>query len=348
MVGENTKIRRWPCLVALLLPMAALLIHSESHAAPCTESGSRAPIDIVVPTINVARDTPVGAVLLEVTSPYGSYVVDCSTANNIRTTSLARPLRGNGIMDVIDQNGDPIPGLGMRLTPENDFASADGNPSSYCTGARYPLQPRMRLTCRQYISYGTGDVWREGGGSFGIGPLKLTFVKTSTALESAVLGADTVLTTRMDNYSPISFRITGGRVVSNPCTFTVPSTVQLGNVASSTLQNNQGSNPVPFQLGVNCSSSAKVKIRFSPAGGSRAAAAAGTLTNSNTSATAASGVGVQLTDASGNPVRLDSDIDYGTQGPVAQFNFNARMVPIGESIRAGQVNAGAVVNFTFN
>ncbi|ASU39306.1 hypothetical protein hmeg3_14060 [Herbaspirillum sp. meg3] len=330
-----------------IIGLCGLLLHEKILAAPCKMlGGAPTPIDITVPTLSVARDTPVGGVLATVDSRTSRTAFDCSTANNYITSQLPRTISSDGVMEVIDQSGKPIPGLGVRLSEGINVAV-----SGKCIrlDSRY-VSSNSILTCRQYftIRNGGGPV-QEIGGTFSFGSIRLTFVKTSDQISSGVLGADNVWTTQVDNYPPIIYRITGGsRLISNPCTYSIPPSVPLGSLPLSELQSRKPSKSAPFQLTINCAAGVKVKINIAPTGGSLVTAAAGTITNSDTSTTGAQGVHVQLLDKNNVPVKLGTDVDYGLQASVSTFNFSARMVPSGTTTKAGRVTAGAVVTFTFH
>jgi len=322
--------------------MAVLyLLAASAMAAPCTEAGSRGPIDITVPDIKVGRDVPVGAVLAEVTSHQSSYWLECSTPNNIRYVTLANRLRGN-LMEVLGADGRPIPGLGVRLKSSNDLIRGSGG---RCVGANVILSARNQFVCRVFV---TIDGLEQGGG-FGLGLLTLTFVKTSPELATARLAQQTVLTVRMDSYSPISYRINGGGIVANPCTFDIPGNVSLGSMSAAAMNEGKSGTPALFQMRVNCADSARYRLKFTPTGGSRPVGALpGALSNSAPAGLAAKHVSVQIEDVNGAPVKLDTDIDHGTQQAMSAVTYRARMVRDG----AGKVEAGAVaaameVNFTF-
>ncbi|WP_343586035.1 fimbrial protein [Herbaspirillum sp.] len=322
------------------------LLHANSMAAPCTERGSTSPVIIPAPNLTVTRNVPVGAVLGEVSSQVNDYVISCSTPNNVRTSATVRPLRGfiNGIMPVMGANGELIPGLGVRFTPMGSYVRGGGGACTGGGGIR-ALGARDEFRCNAYGSYNGVP----GGLEMGNSVLKLTFVKTSDALASASLAREIVFTTRVDNYATIGYQLAGGKVVVNPCTFSMPSVVPLGTVSVAALQAERNSAQRDFNLEMNCQNNAMVKIRFTPAAGSTAVrGAVGTLSNTAAAADAAAGVNVQLLSAAGEPIPLDTDIDFGAQPATARYGFRARMSAApGATVTPGRVNAGAEVNFTF-
>ncbi|TQK13611.1 fimbrial protein [Herbaspirillum sp. SJZ102] len=324
----------------------AYLLHANSMAAPCTERGSTAPVIIPAPNLTITRDVPVGAVLGEVSSQPNSYEISCSTPNNVRTSATVRPLEGltNGIMPVMGSNGRLIPGLGVRFVPTGSYVRGS---NSVCTGGGgiYALGARDELRCNAYAIYNGVPVGFSSGNSV----LKLVFVKTSDALASASLARETVFTTRVDNYATIGYQLAGGTVVVNPCTFSMPSVVRLGRVTAATMQADRHSAQENFNLEMNCQNNAMVKIRFTPAAGSMAVRGMeGTLSNTAAATEAAAGVNVQLLSAAGEPIPLNTDIDFGAQPAMARYAFRARMSAApGATVTPGRVTAGARVNFTF-
>lgn len=336
------------CLLQGRLLLMVLLVwlgggYQAAFAAPCTMPfGPPTPIDINVPTLTVSRDLPVGSEIGRVTSPGGTSVFSCSTANNRYVNTLYATIAADGTMPVLDQSGNPIPGLGVRLYGIRYGITAHNE----CGPLRSYVTNRTNLSCLAYENYNGVRVGID------IGPTELTlaFIKTSNLLGNAVLGQKVVTSYQVDSYPPQIYRIAGGsKIIANACTFTIPPAVSLGNLKIGDLTNNQSSTPAPFSLGINCSASSKVKINLTAGAGSQPVSGrAGRLTNSDTSANGAQGVSVELRDANQQPVALGTNIDYGTQPAVALFNFTARMVPDGTNAKAGNVKAGLVVNFTFN
>jgi len=336
------------CLLQGRLLLMVLLVwlgggYQAAFAAPCTMPfGPPTPIDINVPTLTVSRDLPVGSEIGRVTSPGGTSVFSCSTANNRYVNTLYATIAADGTMPVLDQSGNPIPGLGVRLYGIRYGITAHNE----CGPLRSYVTNRTNLSCLAYFKYegkpGEIDIWNI--------PITLAFIKTSNLLGNAVLGQKVVTSYQVDSYPPQIYRIAGGsKIIANACTFTIPPAVSLGNLKIGDLTNNQSSTPAPFSLGINCSASSKVKINLTAGAGSQPVSGrAGRLTNSDTSANGAQGVSVELRDANQQPVALGTNIDYGTQPAVALFNFTARMVPDGTNAKAGNVKAGLVVNFTFN
>lgn len=327
----------WSWLAGLALGVASA--SASAWAAPCTQSGSTAPIDINVPVITVPSNAAVGTVLAEVSGTSNRYWLECSTANNYITSTPAQPIRGS-TMAVVDQNGQDIPGLGMRIRSSiGMIRAANGD----CGGVNVTILQSHQLTCRIYSSINGNPV----GMGFGYGTLTVSFVKTSSALSSAAIAAQNVVQVRTDSYSPILFRLTASRIISNPCSFDIPASVSLGTVALPMLAQDGASAPVPFRMRVNCAQDARYKLTFSPAPGSAAVdTGRGILANNAAPAVAAQGVNVQLLDANGNAVALDKALDHGAQAASSAVNYQARMVSAGASA-AGQVRAGVVVNFTF-
>lgn len=342
----SVEMRR-ACQQCVLL-FVVYLLHANGMAAPCTERGSTAAMIIPAPNLTVTRNVPVGTVLGEVSSATSSYWVDCSTPNNVRTSATVRPPRGRvtGVMSVMGRDGELIPGLGVRLTHSSNMVSASTSSRGGCRGAGSALPGNTgQYSCDIYnVNNGV-----RVGGEFGLSPLKLTFIKTSEALTSAALAREVVFTTRIDNYSTISYQLDGGTVVVNPCTFNIPSVVPLGSVSVATMQANRNSEQRDFNMEMNCQNSAMVKIRFTPAAGSTAVrGSVGTLSNTAAAREAAAGVNVQLLSAAGEPVPLDADIDFGAQPATARYSFRARMTAApGATVTAGRVTAGAEVNFIF-
>ncbi|EJN06156.1 P pilus assembly protein, pilin FimA [Herbaspirillum sp. YR522] len=341
-MGERNR-NRGQVLAMLAMTMAVtllLLLATPAMSAPCTESGSRGPINIKVPNIVVPRDAPVGAVLAEVVSDTSSYRLDCSGPNNVVRTTLGGLLRGN-VMEVLGQNGDPIPGLGVRMkVASNLIAQADGS----CGGFNMTLGAMHQLNCRYYVSAnGT-----PSGIAFSYGQLTLTFVKTTAALTSAKLGPYMVLTIRTDNYTPIEYRITGGAVVANPCTFDIPGNVSLGSVSVTAMNEGQVAPAADFQIRVNCSDSARYRLKFTPSAGSGAVAGVKGAMSNSAAAGAAKNVNVQLQNSAGAPVALATDIDHGVQQAVSAVSYRAAMVRNGSGkVEAGSVTAALEVSFTF-
>lgn len=338
MIDHNNGLMPILGMMALLL---LLLIATPAMSAPCTESGARGPVNINVPNVVVPRDAAVGTVLAEVVSDASNYWLNCSGPDNFVRSTLGGLMRGS-VMEVNDQDGHPIHGLGVRLKMSSDIIRG---PDGRCRGLDQTLLSRQQLDCRHAFD-GNGTLI---GNTFTYGRLTLTFVKTSSGLSSTKLGPHTVLTVRTDSYTPIEYRITGGAVVANPCTFDIPGNVSLGSMSVAAMNDGQASPAAGFQIRVNCSDSARYRLKFTPSAGSSAIGGVqGAMSNSAAAAVAAKNVNVQLQDSSGAPVALGTNIDHGIQQAVSAVSYRAAMVRNGTGkVEPGTVAAALEVSFTF-
>lgn len=348
--------------LALLLPLllALLLWQDEAQAACTVTKVDGLATSVTAPKLTFDTSTPLQTVI-------GKTTLVMIAANTV----LGNCTGGNGAMYIMGYPGIGYVAKAPGATDETQRAVYDTDNKvipglAMVLYATYKGKPRVALS-RGDITYGSDVLKEPCNGCTNITSstsglkIEAEFIKTQHSLLTVKMPTSAVAMIKFDavvdglnNYYP--FRILGQNTTAKAsCRVTVPSTIQLGMVSSTTLMRDGGSLDQLLRIGISCDVAPTLTMRVRQATGTAADGRRGILSNTETGSSAAKGVGVQIRiDNAGTgvrtPVELDQDLALGKQ-ETAKFNrdFYARMVPLSTVAPSpGAVRTQAIVTATFD
>lgn len=317
---------------ALLLFALVMLMPWGRVWAGCSYNGSGANVNFSMPTtITVPYDAPVGAVLYTSSqvSPSQSLNITCSGTTNYGVSNVVGATPGVGT--AIYPTG--IAGVGYRLL------HGTSDPSDYM----YPY-PCCRLAAGSYNFTVTTAV---------------QLIKTGTIADGARLPNGTFARWLYDRSSGGGTVSTQNYIFGNAVTFISPACqVTTTNIAVALPPVNTTSLPAPdatagatsFRIGMNCRSGATLNIMFetnSPVSGKPG------VISQPTGGGRARGVGVQLVNASYQPVDFGTETAVGaTPQGTLDLTYYARYyrtgATTGNNFSAGTVSATATFTLSYD
>lgn len=297
-----------------------------AHAGSCT-SVTPQTTTVSLPAITVARDTPPGTILSSAkTGSAGVYGQGCTTPLTLSaemqySTSLSQ--FGNHVYDT------NIPGVGIR------FDQGEFYFDSPATIASENIGTNINYCCGTVQLVATGKI---ASGTLAPGPLGTI----------SILGYDNI-------YWPgVTINLQSEvKVTALACTLNTPQlSFDLGSIAADSFGNSPGFTPdktATKALQMVCDAGVNVNVTLSgtqsPDSGDNSILALSGQGGSSV----AQGVGVQLLYA-GTPLALNQTVNLkktAGAGESESFDLTARYIQTQNTVKAGQANATAVLNITY-